>query len=380
VKPTSSHWAKSVALFAAIAMVSACGLPRVGPNKREIFAGSVMKEADAFVVAVNDRVTRATAVTPALGFSKAFMAAGALDSDVIRPGDTLGLTVWENVDDGLLASEGLNSTLLEEVQVDGAGFIFVPYAGRIRAAGNTPEALRKIITAKLEDQTPDPQVQVRRLAGDGSTVSLIGSVGAQGVYAIERPTRSLSTMLARAGGVSIAPEIAQITVIRGTERAKVWFEDLYKHPEMDIALRGGDRILVEEDSRAYTALGATGTQNRIPFETQTLSALEAIAQVGGLLSSSADPTGVFVFRNEPAEIANQVLARNDLVGDQRLVYVLDLTQPNGMFMARDFSIRDDDTLYVTEAPFTQWNKTIAAITGSLGSINTLGSTASDLGG
>ena len=380
MKSDSSRWAKSVALLAAVAMVSACGLPRVGPNKREIFAGSVLREGDAFVVTVNDRVTRATAVQPALGFSKGFMSASTLDSDTIRPGDTLGLTIWENVDDGLLASQGLNSTVLEEVQVDGAGFIFVPYAGRVRAAGNTPDALRRVITAKLEDQTPDPQVQVRRLAGDGSTVSLVGSVGGQGVYAIERPTRTLSTMLARAGGVTISPEIAQITVIRGDHRAKVWFEDLYRHPEMDIALRGGDRILVEEDSRAYTALGATGTQNRIPFETQTLSGLEAIAQVGGLLAASADPTGVFIFRNEPAEIANQVLGRNDLEGEQRMVYVLDLTQPNGMFMARDFAVRDGDTLDVTEAPFTQWNKTIAAVTGSLGSVNTLSSTATGLGG
>ena len=43
-------------------------------------------------------------------------------------------------------------------------------------------------------------------------------------------------------------------------------------------------------------------------------------------------------RNEPAEIANQVLTgRDDLIGAQRVVYVLDLTQPNGMFMARDFA-------------------------------------------
>jgi polysaccharide export outer membrane protein len=37
-----------------------------------------------------------------------------------------------------------------------------------------------------------------------------------------------------------------------------------------------------------------------------------------------------------------------------------------MFMARDFAIRDDDTVYVTEAPFSQFNKTISALTGTLG--------------
>lgn len=374
MKPVTPSWARFVALVAALAVVSSCGLPRSGPNKREIFAGSVQKSGDAFVVSVNDRVTRVTGIVPALGFSDAFKNAGLIGSDTIRPGDTLGLTIWENVDDPLLGSSGptgSGAAVLEEVQVDAAGFIFIPYAGRIRAAGNTPEGIRKTITGKLGEQTPDPQVQVRRLAGDGASVSLVGAVGGQGVFPIERPTRTLSTMLAQAGGITIVPEIAQITVIRGTMRSKVWFQDLYKHPQLDIALRDGDRILVEEDTRSFTALGATGTQARVAFESQTLSAIEAIAQVGGLSTSAADPTGVFVFRNEPADIANMVMGREDLIGAQRLVYVLDLTQPNGMFLARDFSVRDGDTLYVTEAPFTQWDKTISALTGSLATVDTI---------
>ena len=377
MKIQSKRWAKSVAVVLVASTVASCGfLPRSGPNKREIFSGSVQQSGDAFVVTVNDRVTRATAVQPTLGFSDAFKNAGLVGSDTIRPGDTLGLTIWENVDDGLLAGAGANQTLLQEVQVDGAGFIFVPYAGRIRAAGNTPEAIRRIITSKLDEQTPDPQVEVRRLAGDGASVSLIGSIGAQGVYPIERPTRTLSTMLASAGGVTIQPEIAQVTVIRGEMRSKVWFQDLFNHASFDIALRDGDRILVEEDTRAFTALGATGGQARLPFPSPTISAVEAIAQVGGLNTNTADPTGVFVLRNEPQEIANQVLGRNDLTGSQRVVYVLDLTQPNGLFMARDFAIRDDDTLYVTEAPFTQWSKVIGALTGTLGAVGSI-STASD---
>ncbi|MFC6637634.1 polysaccharide biosynthesis/export family protein [Sulfitobacter sediminilitoris] len=367
MKSVVFRWARPIAAVAALAVVSSCGLPQVGPNKRQIFSGSVQEEGDAFIVSVNDRVTRATSVVPALGFSDAFKNAGLLGSDVIRPGDVLGITVYENVDDPLLGVEGSPATVLEEVQVDGAGFIFIPYAGRIKAAGNTPDAIRRIITDKLGEQTPDPQVEVRRAAGDGSTVSLIGSIGAQGVYAIERPTRTLGTMLAQAGGVTIEPEIAQITVIRGTHRGKIWLQDLYDHPELDIALRGGDRILVEEDSRSFTALGATGGQAQVPFESQTLSALEGIAQVGGLNAGTADPTGVFVFRNEPEEIAGAVLGRDDLQGAQRMVYVLDLTQPNGMFMARDFVIRDSDTIYVTEAPFTQWSKVISAITGTASS-------------
>ncbi|MEM9843911.1 MAG: polysaccharide biosynthesis/export family protein [Pseudomonadota bacterium] len=370
-------WARLLAALAVLSLVAACSIPRTGPTKSEIYSGSVERAGDSFIVVVNDRVTRATAVTPTLGFSDEFRNAGLVGSDTIRPGDTLSLTIWENVDDGLLSGIEGNATTLQQVQVDGGGFIFVPYAGRIRAAGNSPEALRQIITDKLDEQTPDPQVEVRRLAGDGATVTLVGAVGAQGVYPIERPTRTLSAMLAAAGGVTIEPEIAQVIVIRGSQRSQVWFQDLFDHPELDIALRGGDRILVDVDTRAFTAIGATSGQARLPFPSPTISAVEAIAQVGGLNTAISDPTGVFVLRNEPAEVANQVLGRNDLVGAQRLVYVLDLTQPNGIFLARDFAIRDQDTLYVTEAPWAQWSKILAPITGTLGTAGSINSLAND---
>lgn len=367
----TSRGLRYAALAVLVTALAGCGLPRSGPTKREIFAGSVQRKGDSFVVAVNDRVARATAVVPALGFSSDFVNAGPVGSDTIQPGDTLSLTIWENVDEGLLVAQGVNQTVLTEIQVDGAGNIFVPYAGKIHAAGNSPDAVRRIITEKLDPQTPDPQVQVIRAAGDGQTVSVTGAVGGQGVFAIERPTRTLTSMIARAGGITIKPEIAQVSVIRGGRTGKIWYKDLYLDPHYDIALRGGDRILVEEDTRAFTALGATGAQSRVIFESQSLSAIEAIAQVGGLSSSVADPTGVFVFRNEPEEIARQVLGRSDLIGDQRIVYVLDLTEPNGVFLARDFVIRDDDTVYVTEAPFVQWSKTLSALTGSLATADSL---------
>lgn len=377
MKSRQSLWATSVAFLVVASLLASCGLPRTGPNKREIFEGSVQRSGDAFVVQVNNRVTRAASVTPILGFSPALLSAGSLGSDTIRPGDTLSVTVWENVDDGLLAQQGANNALLSELQVDGDGFIFVPYAGRVRAAGNSPEGLRRILTSALEDQTPDPQVQVARVSGDGATVTIVGDAGGQGVFPIERPTRRLSAMIAAAGGLGPNAEVAQITVIRGQHRGTIWAKDMFRDPRNDIALRGGDRILIEADTREFTALGATGTQSVVPFESQALSALEAIAQVGGLSATSADPTGVFVLRNEPAPIANQVLGRNDLVGDQRLVYLLDLTEPNGMFLARDFAIRDGDTVYVTEAPFTQWDKTISALTGTLGSARGIANTTTN---
>nr|WP_223877695.1 polysaccharide biosynthesis/export family protein [Histidinibacterium aquaticum] len=374
----SVRLARAALLMGALALLAGCGLPRSGPTRGEIFNGSVLREGDAFVLVVTDRVNAIASVAPALGFSSEFRDAGLVGSDIISPGDVLGLTIWENVSDGLLVPTGQNATVLEEVQVDGQGFIYVPYAGRIRAAGNTPERVRQIITDRLGDQTPDPQVQVRRVAGDGATVSVVGAVGAQGIYAIERPTRTLSQMLARAGGVAVDPEIARVTVTRGGHTGSVWFEDLYE-PGHDIALRNNDRVIVEADTRAFTAIGATGAQSRVNFESQSISAIEAIAQVGGLNPSLADPEGVFVLRNEPEEIAEQ-LTGQDLVGTQRIVYLLDLTRPNGLFFARDFAVRDGDTIYVTEAPFTRINKAVSALTGTLGGVNAVSSAAQQIAG
>ena len=362
-------YAKWVALCVSASILAACGLPRTGPTKNEIFKGSVQKEGDAFVVTVDNDVTKATKFAPPLGFSTALVHAKALGSDTVRPGDTLGLTVWENVDDGLLATNG--PATITEIQVDGAGFIFVPYAGRIKASGNSPEAIRRLITEKLEAQTPDPQVMVQRIAGDGATVSLIGGVGGQGVYAIERPTRTLTAMLAQAGGITLPPEITQVTLIRGGHSGTVWLQDLYENPRLDIALRAGDRILVEEDERYFTTLGATGSQVKVPFETQAVSAIEALATVGGLNTTLSDPTGIFVFRDEREDIARKVLGRPELHGEQRMVYLLDLTSPNGVFLARDFDIRSEDTIYVTEAPYTQFNKVLQAVVTPVGTAASL---------
>ncbi len=360
-----------VAMIAAMTLVSACALPRSGPNKNEIYSGAIERGGSTHVIYVNDHVTRATNFVPSYGFSNSFRNAGTVGADDIRPGDVLGLSIWENVDDGLLTSLGNSSTALHQIQVDSGGYIFVPYAGRVLAAGSTPEQLRQVITDRLSSQTPDPQVTVARVAGDGATVSVMGKVGAQGVYPIERPTRTLSAMLARAGGVAIEPEIAVVTVKRGNDRGKVWLTDLYTG-QNDIALRPGDVVLVEEDQRTFTAIGALGGQTRVPLGNDVVSAVEAIAMVGGLSSNLADPTGVFILRDEPESVASRVLGK-PVTGSQRMAYVLDLTRPNGLFMARDFLIRDDDTVYVTEAPYVQWQKRLSAITGPVVQADSLAS-------
>jgi len=358
-----------MALFVLAFTATSCGLPRSGPNKREIFEGSVQKQGNAYIITLNDRVVQATAEASHSGFDSSFLRAGRIGADTIRPGDRLLITIYENVEEGLFGTAGAPSTLTE-LQVDQTGNIFIPYVGRIKAAGNSPEALRNLLTEKLAPQTPEPQIIVQRAAGDGSTVSILGS-GGQGVFPIEASTSTLSTMIAASGGVTTEPENTRVTVIRGSHKGTVWLEDLYRDNKQDISLRPGDRILIQVDKRRFTALGATSGQALMEFPAPTLSAIEAIAQMGGLNSALADPTGVFIFRDETAEFANRVLGRTDFETPKRFAYVLNLTEPNGVFLGRDFQIRDGDTIYVTEAPYVQGIKTLGVLTTSLGAANTV---------
>lgn len=364
---TSTRITRTLALAVCVSMVGACTLPRPGPSKNEILNIELDETSNTAIVMVDENVTRAVATTPDPGFPSALLKAGSSAPDIILPGDTLSFVIYENVDDGVLNRGDAGASGLNSIQVDDAGFIFIPYVGRIRAAGNTPEALRRAITNKLSTQTPQPQVLVQRANGDGATVSILGdAIGAQGVYPIRRSSRRLMEMLATAGGVTVAADIARISVLRRNVKGSIWFEDIYDHPEYDIALRAGDRVLVQRDPRIFTVLGATGDQANVPFGMRHLSAIEALAQVGGLDGRLSDPTGLFVIRKEDAKTSNKVLGRHDIVGEKTIIYVLDLTAPNGIPLARDFDIRDGDTIYVTEAPSVQWTKAIVAIVGTVG--------------
>lgn len=367
---------RSVTICICLVALAGCGLPRSGPSRGELLAAGAAQAPATAVVAVDDRVVRAAAPAPEPGFPAAFLSAGAAPAGVIAAGDVLGLRIWENVDSGLLSGGGRGQTSLDEVQVDDEGFIFVPYAGRIAAAGSTPEDLRLAIADRLSTQTPDPQVAVVHRPGDGATVSLLGSAGAQGIYPLERPTLRITGLLAKSGGVASDPGITRVTLRRGGIAGSAWLADIYADPGLDLALRPGDIVLVEEDSRSFVALGATGGQRRVDFDSPEISALDALAQVGGLMSQLADPRGIFVLRDEPEPVAKAVTGR-DIAGPQRVIYTIDLTAPDGLFLARDFAIRDGDTIYVTEAPYVRWQKSLQVLTGSVGTATALGGLAGE---
>jgi polysaccharide export outer membrane protein len=111
---------------------------------------------------------------------------------------------------------------------------------------------------------------------------------------------------------------------------------------------------------SFTALGASGKNDEINFETQGISLAQALARSGGLIDSRSNPTGVFVFRLEkkseapsgPGPDAATTTAQS-LVP---VVYRVDLKDPRSLFWIQSFPMRDKDVLYVSNAPVAELQK------------------------
>ena len=353
--------------------VAACGLPRSGPYYSEIAEAEAPEGYGFHVLPVTPEVTKVTRISEESGFSVSFIEARAESPYTLSRGDVLAITVWENIDEGLLNPAGIGATPLPNSRVDEAGRVFVPYVGLVRASGRTINQLRQDIQRQLAEKTLNPQVDIFRVEANGRLISVQGVVNAPGLYPIESPTTHLLPMMAKAGGVSIDPEVVRVKLRRGRIQGDIWLQDLYDDPRNDVHLRAGDAIIAERDRRIFTALGAVSGPTTVQFPTRDVSVISALGSVGGLRELTADATGVFLFREEPVEIAQRLFPDEQVVEPQRVAYIVDLTQPAGMFLARDFMMRDGDTIYVTTAPFVRWLKILSAITPL---INTAGSARS----
>lgn len=348
-----------------VAALSACmSTPATGPSAASIQETAVQPDGTSRLVPVARAHLAHLPRTSTGGFGKGFQGASG-PANTIQSSDTLRISIFEGPSTELLSDAGTGATVLDGIQLDDEGKIFVPYAGRIQALGTTVEALRTAITEALDGQTPDAQVVVARTRGDDQTVSVVGNVSAQGNQTLTPTHSTLTQALAKAGGVSIAPENALMRVTRGAHQGWVRLSQLFASPNQDITLQPGDRILVEADTRRYVVVGETGSQRQLAFDEADVTVLDAIAKAGGLDSGRADPTGVFVYRLEQAGVAGKVLGRK-VEGQTPLIYQLDLTGPDGMFVANAFPVRENDVLYVTEAPAAQWGKVVSSIRGTTG--------------
>jgi polysaccharide export outer membrane protein len=119
----------------------------------------------------------------------------------IGPEDTLEIVVWNN------------APLSRLVPVRPDGRITLPLLNDLDAAGRTTNELRTLLTQKLKEHMPDPEVSVIVADVKSLKVSVIGEIVKPGRYEL-KSWGTVLDVLALAGGLNQFASKSRITVLR----------------------------------------------------------------------------------------------------------------------------------------------------------------------
>ncbi|SFD66778.1 polysaccharide biosynthesis/export family protein [Roseivivax sediminis] len=345
-------FARFVAIVVSLTLLAACSLPRGAALQSEIVAESRSQTPTFQVVPVTRENMKGIATWPATGNFRSFNwvgHTGATDATVIAPGDMIDLTIYDAEENSLLTNAAETSTRLTELEVDHNGMIFVPYVNNVRVAGLSPAAARQTIQRQMEIVVPSAQVLLTVSEGQGNSVDLAGGVTRPGTYPMPSRNYSIMSLLSAGGGIVTSYDNPVVKLLRGGTTYEIFAEDLFRSGARNTTLQPRDVVVVDEDDRTFTALGATGSEDLITFPKPRVTALEAMGLMRGLQDSRADPKGVLVLREY-----NASSLRADGTGPnrQQVIFSFDLTSADGLFAAKQFNIYPDDTVLATESPVT----------------------------
>ena len=119
----------------------------------------------------------------------------------IGPEDLIAVSVWKN------------DAMSRQVPVRPDGMISLPLLDDIQAAGLTPMQLRDVITKRLTDYMPAPEVSVIVNEVRSFKVSVIGEVSRPARYELKSLTTVLD-VLAQAGGFNQFANRSRIVILR----------------------------------------------------------------------------------------------------------------------------------------------------------------------
>jgi polysaccharide export outer membrane protein len=373
---------KKLALVTLLLSLGACAsLGASGPDTKTV--RSAGKEsvgtANIQVVRVDDAVARRVLAASEYSLFSDALGEVPAQGTIIGPGDALQISVWEAppaVLFGATSSFGGTSGMdalagaiaqqnsIPEMMVDTSGYIRVPFAGSIRAAGLTPQQLERAIANRLAGKAHEPQVAVRLTRNGASSVTLVGEVANNTQVPLTPRGERLLDVLAVAGGVRTPINKTTIQITRNGKVVSVPLETVIRDPAQNIRLQPQDVVTAISQSFSFTSLGETGNSAEIPFESTGITLAQALGRVGGLKSDRADVRGVFIFRLEdPAAVDPQTLAVSRRTPDGRvpIIYMVDLRDPATFFVAQSFPIRDKDVLYVSRAPLSDLQRFVSIV-------------------
>ncbi|MFN3936088.1 MAG: polysaccharide biosynthesis/export family protein [Gemmobacter sp.] len=348
------------------AVLAGCAPPRGAALQSEVLAKADAEDASFQVVPVTREALPAIQHWPATGLQVGWgwvNGSRTGGSPAIAVGDLIDITVWDSQQNSLLTADAEKAVTINQIKVTPAGTIFVPYVGDVLVRGRTPEQARADIQMRMEPIVPAAQVLLQVTPGAGNTVDLVSGVVRPGRYPLVDRSYTILSLIADGGGIAPGLRNPVVRLQRGGRSVAVPAETQFRTPAHDTVLRGGDRVVVEQDPRYFVALGATGREQIVWFDKQQLTALDALAAIGGLSENRANLKGVMVLREYPAKAL-----RLDGRGPQKqqVIFTLDLTSADGLFAARQFRINPEDVVLATESPIPAISSVIGMFRASVG--------------
>lgn len=376
------HLAVASLLGLTMAMVGCSTLPSAGPNADQVIKDASAGEAQLpryLVVDLDERAVTILGRHPQVSLLSQFGARTGPSSIVIGVGDTVQVTVWEAASGGLFSAAAINgvtagshSASIPEQVVGRDGGITVPYAGRIHVAGMTPEQVEKSIVARLAGKAIEPQAVVTVPRNVSNEVTVTGEVTNGARVPLSNRGDRILDVIASAGGVKTPVHSAFISLSRGNMTARVPMKVLLANPRENIFVQRDDVITVEEQPQTFTVFGAAGRNALVPFDASGITVEEAVAKSGGILGGLADPEGVFLFRSEPAWIAQELNPTFPIEPGARVVnviYRLHFKDANTYFLARHMAVENKDMIYIAASMSTEFYRAVSLFTTPISAVS-----------
>ncbi|WP_253705992.1 polysaccharide biosynthesis/export family protein [Bradyrhizobium sp. WD16] len=277
-------------------------------------------------------------------------------------GDIVSVTIFEASAGGLFTSDaGVragNFVTIPNQAVDEQGNITVPYAGSVRARGRTPSEIQRDIVDRLKARALEPQVVVALATQNTSLISVLGDVRAAGRFPASPSGERVLDAVARAGGPVTQGYDMWVSLERMGHRASVPFGALMYEPANNIYVLPNDVIYLYTQPQTFVAFGAAGNQGQFKFDAWRISLAEGVAKQGGLNDAQADPGSVFLYRGETRDVARQIGVDVDQYQGPVIpvIYMVNLRDPSGYFLAQTFEMRNKDVIYTSNAVSVETTK------------------------
>jgi len=350
-----------------------CAMPASGPATASFTSQRSGSYRPLPVIDISPQVLGAQKLRAPLSLA-AKVGTGAPRTDLrISRGDSVQVSLWEAPPGTLFSATtstgqtaGSASTVQIPAQtVGGDGTLGIPYAGRIKAVGETPASVESKIAKALEGKAVQPQVLVTIQRSAANTVTVTGEVAGGARVPLSSSGDRVLDVIAAAGGLRAPVNESVVQLTRGGVSARALFETLVRTGSENVYLRPGDIVTVMREPRSFTALGATGRNAEIPFESSTLTMAEAVAKAGGLVDYRADASGVFLFRFEDPAVLRQLGPSDGQEPNRPLpvIYRFNLKAPETLVAMSAFRIMPKDMIYVSNAPGAELQKFMSLVQG-----------------